>query len=40
MNLLGVELAGFAGLHQLSYVVERGGPVEPTAEYFFDEGPW
>ena len=39
MNLLGVELAGFAGLHQLSCVVERSGPVEPTAEYFADEGP-
>ena len=39
VDLLSVELAGFTGLHQLSYVVERSGPVEPTAEYFADEGP-
>ena len=39
MNLLGVELAGFVGLDQLSCVVERCGPVEPTAEYFAVEGP-
>ena len=39
MNLLGVELEGFTGLHQLSCVVERSGPVEPTTEYLADEGP-
>ena len=32
MDLLGVELTGLAGLHQLGRVVERRRPVEPTAE--------
>lgn len=39
MNFLGVELAGFARLHQLRCVVERSGPLESTAEYLADEGP-
>ena len=39
VDLLGVELAGLAGFHQVGRVVERSGPVEPTAEYFADEGP-
>ena len=34
MDLLGVELAGFAGLHQLSCVVERRGPKETLLESF------
>ena len=38
MDLLGVGLAGFAGLHQLGRVVERRGPVESAAECLADEG--
>ena len=40
MDLLGVELAGLAGLHQLSRVVERRRPEEPAAERLADEGSW
>ena len=39
MDLLGVELASFAGPHQLSRVVERRGLVESTAEHLADESP-
>ena len=39
MDLLGVELASLAGLHQLGRVVERRGPVESTAEHLADESP-
>ena len=39
MDLLGVELAGLAGLHQLSRVVECRRPVESAAECLTDEGP-
>ena len=39
MDLLGVELAGFTGLHQLGRVIERRGSVESAAEYLADEGP-
>ena len=38
MDLLGVELAGLAGPHQLSCVVERCRPVESAAECLADEG--
>ena len=38
MDLLGVELAGLAGPHQLSCVVERRRPVESAAECLADEG--
>ncbi len=39
MDLLGVELTGLAGLHQLSRVVERRRPVESAAKHLADEGP-
>ena len=38
MDLLGMELAGFTGLHQLGRVIEHRGPVESAAEYLADEG--
>ena len=38
MDLLGVELAGLAGFHQLDRVVECRGPVEPTTERLAYEG--
>ena len=38
MNLLGVELAGLAGLHQLGRVIECRRPVEPAVERLADEG--
>ena len=37
MNLLGVELAGFTGLHQLDCVVEYCWPIEPAAKRLADE---
>ena len=39
MDLLGVELAGLASLHQLDGIIERSGPIEPTAERLANEGP-
>ena len=38
VNLLGMELAGLAGSHQLGGVVERHRPVEPAAEHLAHEG--
>ena len=38
MDLLGVELAGLAGLHQLGCVVESRRLVEPVAERLAHEG--
>ena len=38
MDLLGMELAGLIGLHQLSHVVEHRRPVESTSECLADEG--
>ena len=38
MDLLGVELAGLAGLHQLGRVVECRRLVDPAAERLADEG--
>ena len=38
VNLLGLELAGLAGPHQLSCVVERRRPVESAAECLANEG--
>ena len=39
MDLLGMELAGFASLHQFDGVVECRGPIEPTVNRLADKGP-
>ena len=39
MDLLGVVLASFAGLHQLGCIVECCRPIECAAEGLADEGP-
>jgi hypothetical protein len=39
-RLAGVELAPFAGAHDLAGVSDRGGPVEALAERIAHEGAW
>ena len=39
MDLLGMELAGFARLHQCDCVVEFRSPVESAAKHLANEGP-
>ena len=39
MDLLGMELAGFVGLHELDCVIDCHRPVESAAKRLADEGP-
>ena len=38
VDLLGMELAGFTGSHQLDGIIDRRGSVESTAERLAHEG--
>jgi delta-aminolevulinic acid dehydratase/porphobilinogen synthase len=40
VGLAGVELAPFAGAHNLAGISDRGGPVEALAECVAHEGAW
>jgi hypothetical protein len=40
VGLAGVELAPFAGAHDLAGISNRGGPVEALAEHVAHEGAW
>jgi hypothetical protein len=40
VGLTGVELAPFAGAHDLAGISDRGGPIEALAERVAHEGAW
>jgi hypothetical protein len=40
VGLAGVELAPFAGAHDLAGISNRGGPIEALAERVAHEGAW
>jgi hypothetical protein len=40
VGLASVELAPFAGAHDLTGISDRSGPVEALAEHVADEGAW